>query len=357
MKTYLQNFAILSISFILFFTSCIPWGPSPQPATPSGNWVQRFNISGLPRNGASSWVIGDTGYIIGGYNSKGDSCLSDLWQFDPVKNTWLQKAFFPGTARQSGVGFVIGTNGYYATGTNSKINQIFQDCWQYNSSTNTWTKMSDLPNNGFTGSGARYDAVAFTIGNYGYVGTGYDGNNYLNDFWKFDPVANSWTVIPNSPLNKRSGAVAFTNYNDTTAYIVTGINNGTELNDFWSYNPTSGWHKLRDIANTNAYTYDDSYTDIIRDHAVAIVQPNGGVWKAYIATGQYGSLASKIWEYDFKNDIWNRKTSYERSTRFGAVSWSFINLKRGFVGTGKTAISSVSDYDEWFPAENYNPND
>lgn len=349
MKSYLQNFFILSISLILFLESCII--PAPGPVTPSGNWASRFNINGLPRNGAGSWVIGDTGYLVGGYNSIIDSCLNDLWQFDPVKNTWLQKASFPGTARQSGVSFVIGTNAYYATGYNSKTNQKFQDCWQYNSSTNTWTRMADMPDINGVGTGVRYDAVAFTINNYGYVGTGYNGN-WLNDLWKFDPVANSWTAITNCPLNKRSGAVAFTTYNDTTAYIVTGINNGTELHDFWSYNPTSGWHQLRNIANTSADTYDDSYTDIIREHAVALVEPVNGMWRAYITTGQNGILYlnSKTWEYDFINDLWTSKESYQRPARQSAVSWSFINLKRGFVGTGKTDVSSVNDYDEWFPA-------
>ncbi len=358
---HLKKLIFLSASIILIAISC-----SQPPINPefSGNWVQSFQIGGWPRSAASAFVIGDTGYIALGFNQSNDSSLSDLWQFDPVKNNWTQKAFFPGGPRHSAVGFAVGKMGYVATGIDDYA-KYYQDNWQYNPATNVWTKMASLPDNGGgAGSGARFDAVAFAIGNYGYVGTGNNGS-WLKDFWKFDPSANTWTQITNLPGNKRSGAVAFTSYNDTTAYIVTGQNNGNELYDFWSYNPTSGWLRLRDIANTSSDVYDDDYTDIVRDHAVGFVMQDGGVWKAFIATGQNGSLTTKTWEYDFATDLWIRKTPYERSPRASAVSWSFVNLAnpgqggvgRAFVGTGKSSLLSLDDYDEFFPLQAYNPND
>ena len=260
---HLKNLFFLSASIILITVSCSKSSTSPLT---SGNWVQRFQIGGWPRNGAVAFVIGDTGYIAAGYNSSNDSCLSDLWQFDPVKNNWTQKAYLPGVARHSGVGFSIGTKGYVATGYNPKTTpQYFQDTWEYNPATNGWLQKASLPDIQGPGTGARYDAVAFTIGSYGYVGTGYNGS-WLKDFWKLDPVANTWTPITNIPGNKRSGSVAFTTFNDTSAYIVTGTNNGTELHDFWRYNPTTGWSQLRDIANTSADNYDDDYTINLKDY-------------------------------------------------------------------------------------------
>ena len=361
---HLKNLFFLCASIVLITISC----SKSVDTNTSGNWVQKYQIGGWPRNGASSWVIGDTGYIVAGFNYTNDSCLSDLWQFDPNKNNWSQKAYLPGLARHSGVGFAIGLQGYIATGYNPNTNpQNFQDCWQYTPATNSWKQMASLPDMNGPGTGARYDAVAFSIGNYGYVGTGYNGA-WLKDFWKLDPVANTWTAITNLPGNKRSGAVAFTHM-DTAAFIVTGTNNGTELHDFWKYNPTSGWIQLRDIANTSTSNYDDAYTNIVRDHAVAMVRQNSGVWKAYIALGQNGSLLNATWEYDIATDLWTAKTPYERSARQGAVSWSFINLKntsysavpsdmgRAFCGTGKSASLSLDDYDEWYPADTYNAND
>jgi hypothetical protein len=350
---------ILLVSLVLILHSCIKLAPSPYPDYPIGNWVKRSYLSnGLPRSGASSWVIGDTGYLVGGYNSQNDSCLSDLWQYDPVLNTWSQRAFFPGKPRQSGVGFSIGSNGYLSTGYDSAHNLLFQDCWQYNTTNNSWTRMADLPDINGLGTGARYGAVGFAINNYGYLGTGFNGN-WLNDFWQFDPVNNQWKAIQNSPVSKRSGALAFVYMNE--AYICTGINNGIQSTDFWKYNPTSDtWTRLRDIANTSPNSYDDDYTDIIRDHGIVLIEPAypGGVWRAYICLGKTnGALYNKTWEYDFINDIWIRKTPFERYPRQGAISWSFINLKRGFTGLGTDGVYIFDGIEEWLPGITLDTND
>lgn len=352
---HLKNLFFLSASIVLITISC---SKSSTSTDTSGNWVNRFQIGGWPRTGAAAFVIGDTGYIATGYNASNDSCLSDLWQFDPVKNNWTQKAYLPATARHSGVGFAIGKKGYVSTGYNPKTTpQNFQDTWEYNPATNSWAQKASLPDIQGPGTGARYDAVAFAIGNYGYVGTGYNGS-WLKDFWQLDPVANTWTAITNIPGNKRSGSTAFV-YNNI-AYVLLGSNNGSELHDFWKFDPsTKAWTQLRDIANTSSDNYDDDYTDIVRDHAVSFVMPNNpnnGTWKAYITCGQNGSLTNKTWEYDFATDLWVRKTPYERSARSGAVSWSFLNLQRAFVGTGKSSTLTLDDYDEFYPADTYDAN-
>lgn len=355
MKTRFINLSLLILSIVLLIISCKP-NPMP-PIMFQGNWVSFSQIPGLARTGAGSWVIGDTGYIVGGYNSTNDSCLSDLWQYTPVSNSWVQKANFPGSVRQSGVGFAVGMKGYLATGYNPKSLQRFQDCWQYDPSSNNWIRMADLPDFNGAGTGARYDAVAFTVGNYGYLGTGYNGV-WLNDFWQFDPLANKWTAINNSPVTKRSGAVAFVYFNEV--YICAGSNNADNLKDFWKYNPgTDKWTRLRDIANTSPDSYDDDYTDIARDHAIGLVQPFGTIWKAYLAVGQNAgsSLIPYTWEYDFATDLWQRKTSFEKAPRTGAIGWSFLNLKKGMIGTGKTTGKSLDDFNWWYPDQTYNVND
>ena len=249
MKLKLPTKFILGTSLVLILYSCFKTPLICCTDGPGGNWLKRAELTGLARTGASAWVIGDTGYLVGGYISPGDSCLSDLWQYDPISNALSQKAFFPGIPRRSGVGFSIGSNGYLSTGYDSVKNIILQDCWEYNSINNNWTKMADLPDPNGLGTGARYDAVGFSVGNYGYVGTGFNGN-WLNDFWQFDPVNNQWKAIHNSPVSKRSGALAFVFMDQ--AYICTGINNGIQSTDFWRYNPiTDKWTRLRAVSYTH----------------------------------------------------------------------------------------------------------
>ena len=40
----------------------------------------------------------------------------DFWEYDPATNAWTQKADFGGTARLDAVGFSIGSKGYIGTG-------------------------------------------------------------------------------------------------------------------------------------------------------------------------------------------------------------------------------------------------
>ena len=49
----------------------------------------------------------------------------------------------------------------------------------------TWTQKDNL------GGSVRSGATGFSIGNKGYITTGYTGSVYCNDLWEFDPVANT----------------------------------------------------------------------------------------------------------------------------------------------------------------------
>ena len=61
--------------------------------------------------------------------------------------------------------------------------------------------------------------------------------------------------------------------------------------------PRVHWTELRQIANISTDSYDDNYADIVRSNAVGFIIGD----KAYITTGENGSLLSTTWEYDFAN--------------------------------------------------------
>ncbi len=315
-----------------------------DPSVDSGNWVKRSEFEGNARTEAASFVIGDTAYIGTGYD--GSVRYTDFWAFDPAKNFWIQKAQFPGVARNSAVGFAVGTKGYIATGYDG-LNRL-GDTWEYNQATNTWVRKAD-----FAGS-ARYDAVAFGINDKGYISTGFDGG-YTKDLWEFTPTGGTnnsgvWAQKVSLGGTKRSGAIALV-YNNK-AYVVTGINNGTTVSDFWMFDPaTAAWTQLRDIANISSDPFDDDYTDIVRDNGVGFIIGT----KAYITVGENGSYVKKTWEYDFSQDTWARKTTYERSERTGGVG--FTVKGRGFVACGRNSTYYWDDIDEFQPDVVYNAND
>ena len=92
-----------------------------------------------------------------------------------AQGTWIQKASFGGVPRGLAAGFSIGNYGYIGTGNNG-VN--YRDFWQYDPVSNSWTQKADF------GGTARYYAVGFSIGTKGYMGTG-ASSYYENDFWEY----------------------------------------------------------------------------------------------------------------------------------------------------------------------------
>jgi N-acetylneuraminic acid mutarotase len=340
---------LLGSSFFLLYACTKNTDPSSDLV---GNWVRQSDFDGVARSEAISFVIGDTAYIGTGYD--GTVRLSDFWKYDPSQGTsgsWLQRADVPGDPRNSAVGFSTTTKGYVTTGYNGLIK--LKDTYEYNPTSNSWAKKADF------GGSARIDAVAFAIADKGYVTTGNDGND-LKDFWMYDPASDTWTQKVSLGGSKREQAVAFVYQNK--GYVVTGINNGTTVNDFWMYDPAAdAWTEKRFITNVSTDTYDDNYgtTLIVRDNAAAFVLSNtpGSTTgdRAYVCTGENGSILKTVWEYNFAQDTWLQKTDFEGLERVGAVGFTVKN--RGYVVTGRNSTFRFDNLYEFKPLDTYNVND
>lgn len=304
-----------------------------------GNWVQLDTpFGGVPRSGAVAVVLNEKAYVGTGYDNEDiddDNIdkLKDMYEFDG--NSWKQLAYMPAEAvqRDKAVGFAAAGKIYVGTGSGeTSQNNRLADFWALDPVANTWTRVAD-----FTG-GKRYGAIAFSIGNKGYVGTGNNGG-WLNDLWEYNPATDSWTEKANLAGQKREGAVVFV-MNDK-AYVCTGINNGRALDDFCVYDPAQNtWAPLRDIADTDDnQSYDDDY-NIVRSGAVAFVMDS----KAYVCTASATSIGSSVWEYDPSLDLWDEKTSFEGAARRDAVGFAINNV--GYVTTGRSGTSGYFD-DVW----------
>src|ERR1022692_3960281 len=263
-----RNFILicLFIPFSILIYSC--FNKCCAPTQQLGNWVELSKgANGESTSGLVSFVIDSSVYITTGIDSAGNY-INDLWVYNPNSsgNAWLQKAGFPGIGRKSAIAFSLGNKGYLGTGFNGT--SALSDFWQYDPSINVWSRIADFPGT------ARFGAVGFGIADYGYVTTGGDSSNYYNDFWKYDKNSNLWEKGVDFPGFKRSGAVSFV-YNNK-GYIVTGIGTGgTTLNDFYSFDPSqpdsSTWTELRHITNYSPDAYDDGYTSIARSGGVGFV--------------------------------------------------------------------------------------
>lgn len=213
---------------------------------PVGNiWTRKADFGGTERLDAVAFSIGNKGYVGCGDAYPVNVATKDFWSYDPTTDKWVQKADFGGNGRYAAVGFSIGTKGYIGTGYSYYQWKNEQDFWEYDQAANTWLKKSDFPGAG------REHAVAFVIDNKGYLGTGYvpgiGGSSYEGnkDFWKYDPSSNTWVQVADFFSGKktdletedgsRTEAVAFTI--GSKGYVGTGQGNMHSRSDFWEYTP------------------------------------------------------------------------------------------------------------------------
>ena len=260
----------------------------------------------------------------------GDDYFNDFWTYDMGTNSWQQLADYPGEKRSSAVSFTIGNQGYIGTGFNGDTDEELSDFYKYDVATNTWEQIADF------GGTARYGAVGFGSDNFGYVGTGFDGNGDKKDFWKYDPQSNTWEEVFGFGGAKRRDGVTFSI--GTDVYLVTGVTNGIYEEDFWKFDTlTETWTALTDV--------DEDDENILRSNAVGFSVDGFG----YVACGAFGGVVSSVFEYNPSNGDWVELTEFERTPRRDAVSFS--NGERAFVALGRNGTLYLDDSMEFFPNE------
>ncbi len=212
----------------------------------------------------------------------------------------------------------------------------------------SWDKLGDF--DGITRSGA----TGFVIGNYAYMGTGYnyDVPTRLTDFWRYDPQIDTWIQMASLPsaAAPRSNAVGFAL--NGKGYIGTGIggsdiNNPIPLGDFWEFDPSTGpkgsWRQVANFGKTA--TYD---TALARFGALAFTA--GG--RSFVGGGynNYSGLKD-LWEYDQANNLWIQRPSIGGSKRQNA--FVFVNSEGAkeyaYVGGGNDNGSYVTNFFRFDP--------
>ncbi|MFZ2205522.1 MAG: T9SS type A sorting domain-containing protein [Minisyncoccia bacterium] len=252
-----------------------------------------------------------------------------------AQNSWSPKAQFGGTGRSGAVAFSIGEKGYIGTGTDGSAKQDF---WEWDANTNVWTQKANF------GGTARFGAVGFSINSKGYIGTGTDGGYFYQDFWEWDQSTNIWTQKANFSGGIRKEAVGFSI--GDKGYIGTGKKSSmTYGKDFYEYDPsTDSWTQKADFGGT------------ARNGAVGFFIKN----KGYIGTGHdvSGLFQKDFWEYDPTTDSWTQKTNFGGTERYLAVGFSIGN--KGYIGTGWSFNAYKQDFweynsssDVWIQKTNY----
>lgn len=284
-------------------------------------WFRSTVFQGEPVSGAANFVVGNEEFVVGGL-LKTREVKADVWAFNG--SSWSRKADLPGAARQMAVGFSIDDVGFVGTGYDGNV--ALKDFYRYDASTNTWTEIAEFPGE------ASFGAVAFSLGNYGYVGLGgTPTDRTFSDFYRYDPSNDTWSAVETPFAYKK--AFAFSFVIDGKAYVGGGFSNNALPEDFYSFDGTT-WTALNDLNRS-----DDSYTyDVRRYNAAAFAIGGNG----YVASGRSGSgVVSTVWKYHPAGDFWTNEHQSLPTAREKAVG--FVVDGKAYVTTGSNGTSYFDD--------------
>ncbi len=295
-------------------------------------WTKKADFSGLKRERAVAFSIGDFGYIGTGVDTA-EVVLSDFWKYDPSADTWSQIADIPGSVRRNAIAFTIGNFGYVGTGMDSVVasapgSQTLADFWQFDPAANSWTQKADYP--GSFGSGV-YFATGFSIDSKGYLCGGKMGPNfYSNQLWEYKPSLDQWTQLPNFPGGLRYQLASFTV--GFKAYVGFGTDQDIYRKDLWEFDAT-----------TNQWTAKADFPASERASASTFTIGQRG----FVTLGANGGLLDDLWQYNPFTDSWAIKATYGGSPRKNAVS--FVVNGKAYVGTGKGYSGKKASMQEYTP--------
>lgn len=377
MRTF--NFVVLAI-LGLFFAAC-------DDDDHLGDWAKATQFSGAGREAAVCFTDPATGtvFVALGYGDRQEE-FADIYEFNG--STWNQlNTKFPapqnpvpgdaqnptennnGNGRHSAVSFVIDDYAYvglgyvtpfsgYPTGSTVLIERdrkFFNDFYRFNMKTKEWETVDITP---FPGD-PRREAVAFSDGTFGYVGTGYGDNSRIyRDFYKFDPKGtethNGKTTIGKWETmdalgDARYGGVSFVINN--AAYVCLGssvVSNsgGSPVLDVVKFDfATQKWEQMGALADKPGIKQDKDYGRIPRTYAISFISNRGkdGESYAYIAGGSGSNYQRTVWKYNHKKDQWHQMEDLSRQASapvVGGVGFSYDGY--GYYTTGSTTMDASS---------------
>ncbi len=252
-------------------------------------------------------------------------CSSDDEDADDLGN-WVNRSVFDGSPRSGVSSFTVGNVGYIGVGYDG--DDYLASVWAYDIDGDYWSQKADFP------GVARNAAVGFEVNGMGYIGSGYDGVNELNDFFTYDPNTNTWSEIAPCPATARRSAVAFGA--NGFGYFGTGFDGDNDRKDFWKYDPTSDtWAELVGFGGNKRRA---AVTFTIGD-------------KVYLGTGvSNGVFQDDFWEFDALTESWTKKLDLDEEddyliARSNAVGFTLNGYGYIACGTNSGTLTTVWEYD------------
>jgi N-acetylneuraminic acid mutarotase len=201
-------------------------------------WTQVADFEGTARYSAVAFSLNDKGYVATGYDG---NYLKDVWEYDPISNDWTQKASPSGSKRMNAAVFVYNNEAYLVSGINNGT--YVNDFWVYNATDNEWTEKRKISSSNDDDSFdddygdyiRRSKAAVIVMNDKAYLTCG-NRSGILSTTWEYDIATDLWKEKTGFEGSSRETAIAYTIGN--RGYLMLGGNSSYIYDDNWEFVPT-----------------------------------------------------------------------------------------------------------------------
>ena len=243
-------------------------------------WEKKETLPAHARGRGAVFILDNKIYMTCGQSLSGGG-LNNTWRYNIADDNdkWTEKAKFIGDERIDPVAFTIGNFAFVGTGRKEGENS--KDFYQYNSTLDFWTEIAtpdDLE--------VRYQAVAFSLNGKGYLVGGLSSpRGKLNDVWQYDADANFWKRMNNFPVDF-SGGISISGNNQ--AFVGFGNTSSEFQRTLWKYDEENDkWDKFATLSDDVGRTI---YSGVIIQNTIYIVDEKNKIWACNISNER------KTWE-------------------------------------------------------------
>lgn len=270
-------------------------------------WIIR---SSLPSNKGyhSGFVVGGFSFTQGGYD--GATSFTTTERHSDDSNYWLTRSN-SAVGRFDQVAFTLNEFGYVSGGRTPTTNTTEK----YNPTLNSWESKDAL-------DVATYKLFGFALGGYGYAAGGNTGSA-VDTVQAYDSVANSWFLRAKLPAARQaSGAAKLNGY----GYVFGGAT------------PDNNTYKFDEATN--------SWLSNLANMVTGLQSPSAGEVNGVIisAGGNTGSISGAVQEYSDISKSWASKTPL--STPKAGASHAMLGIGVGLIAGGDTGayIAAAEQY-------------
>lgn len=208
----------------------------------SGAWTAMSSKPGSGIAAAVCFKFGDKIIITSG--ECGNHYNREVWEYNISTNIWMQKNNVSWLPRRRAGGAVLNGYGYMACGIDS-LYSFHKELYRYDPAADSWLKMPDIPIN----KGIGYASLQAASGKLLLFG-GYDSNNvYYNHLWFYQPITGVWGQENSMPSFGRKGGMSAVANN--VFYYSCGIDaTNTRLTETWMLDVPLGLGKQASYSGT-----------------------------------------------------------------------------------------------------------